>query len=92
MSEVSQVRRQHRELSGLVVSTKMDKTVVVEVERHIKHKLYGKFMWRKKKFFAHDEENRAKLGDQVILIETRPMSAKKRWRLMKIVNKEKKGG
>jgi small subunit ribosomal protein S17 len=88
MSEVSQTRRLQRELSGQVVSTKMDKTVVVEVERHIKHKLYGKYMWRKKKFFAHDEENKAKVGDEVILVESRPMSAKKRWRLREIISKK----
>ncbi len=70
---------------GKVVSDKMDKTIVVAVETYKKHSLYGKRVKYTKKFKAHDEENRAKTGDVVKIMETRPLSKDKRWRLMEIV-------
>ena len=74
---------------GLVVSDKMDKTVVVEVEDRVKHPLYGKVMRRTSKLKAHDEQNSAGVGDRVLLMETRPLSATKRWRLVEIIEKAK---
>jgi len=74
---------------GLVVSDKMDKTIVVEVEDRVKHALYGKVMRRTSKLKAHDEQNTAGVGDRVLLMETRPLSATKRWRLVEIVEKAK---
>ncbi|MCL6444704.1 MAG: 30S ribosomal protein S17 [Alicyclobacillus sp.] len=72
---------------GKVVSDKMDKTIVVAVEEHVKHPLYGKTVRRTKKFKAHDEHNEAKIGDTVRIMETRPLSKEKRWRLVEIVEK-----
>jgi len=74
---------------GLVVSDKMDKTVVVAVEDRVKHPLYGKVMRRTSKLKAHDEQNAAGVGDRVLLMETRPLSATKRWRLVEILEKAK---
>ena len=74
---------------GYVVSDKMDKTVVVEVEDRVKHPLYGKVMRRSSKLKAHDEQNSAGVGDRVLLMETRPLSATKRWRLVEILEKAK---
>ena len=74
---------------GLVVSEKMDKTVVVEVEDRVKHALYGKVIRRTSKVKAHDEANTAGVGDRVRLMETRPLSATKRWRLVEILEKAK---
>lgn len=68
-----------RVLKGVVVSDKMDKSITVRVERRVRHKAYGKFITRSKKFMAHDETNEFKAGDQVEIIETKPMSARKRW-------------
>jgi small subunit ribosomal protein S17 len=67
----------------------MDKTIVVEVEERVKHSLYGKVMTKTRKFKAHDEENTAGVGDRVLLMETRPISASKRWRLVEILEKAK---
>jgi small subunit ribosomal protein S17 len=80
-------RRKVRE--GLVVSDKMDKTIVVALEDRKKHPLYGKVMRSTTKVKAHDEENTAGVGDRVLLMETRPLSATKRWRLVKVVEKAK---
>ncbi|MBQ1046202.1 MULTISPECIES: 30S ribosomal protein S17 [unclassified Micromonospora] len=80
-------RRKVRE--GLVVSDKMDKTVVVEVEDRVKHALYGKIMRRTRKLKVHDEQNSAGIGDRVVIMETRPLSATKRWRLVEILEKAK---
>ncbi|GAB3123065.1 30S ribosomal protein S17 [Streptomyces calidiresistens] len=80
-------RRKTRE--GLVVSDKMDKTVVVAVEDHVKHALYGKIIRRTNKLKAHDEQNAAGIGDRVLLMETRPLSATKRWRIVEILEKAK---
>jgi small subunit ribosomal protein S17 len=74
---------------GLVVSDKMDKTVVVAVEDRVKHALYGKVIRRTSKLKAHDEQNAAGLGDRVLLMETRPLSATKRWRVVEILEKAK---
>ena len=74
---------------GLVVSDKMEKTIVVEVEDRVKHPLYGKVMRRTNKVKAHDEQNTAGIGDLVVIMETRPLSATKRWRLVEILEKAK---
>ena len=72
---------------GLVVSDKMDKTVVVAIERRMAHPVYGKMMTRTKKLKAHDEQNSAKAGDTVRIMETRPLSKDKRWRVVEIVER-----
>lgn len=74
---------------GLVVSDKMDKTVVVAVEQRVKHPLYGKVMTKSERLKAHDEANEAGVGDRVRVMETRPSSATKRWRLVEILEKAK---
>jgi small subunit ribosomal protein S17 len=74
---------------GYVVSDKMDKTIVVEVEDRVKHPLYGKVIRRSTKIKAHDENNSAGIGDLVLIHETRPLSATKRWRLVEVVEKAK---
>ena len=74
---------------GYVVSDKMNKTVTVEVEDRVQHPLYGKTIRRTKKVKAHDEENSAGVGDRVLLMETRPLSATKRWRVVNIIEKAK---
>ena len=80
-------RRKTRE--GLVISDKMDKTVTVEVEDRVKHPLYGKVIRRSSKLKAHDEQNSCGVGDRVLLMETRPLSATKRWRVVEILEKAK---
>ncbi len=74
---------------GVVVSDKMDKTVVVAIRERVKHPLYGKIVNRTKKFKAHDELNECGIGDRVLIAETRPLSRDKRWRVVKIVEKAK---
>ena len=74
---------------GIVVSDKMDKTIVVEIRTRVKHPLYGKIMNRTEKFKPHDEENSCGVGDTVRIMETRPLSKDKRWRLVEIVEKAK---
>jgi small subunit ribosomal protein S17 len=74
---------------GIVVSDKMDKTIVVKIERKAKHPLYGKTVKITKKYKAHDEENVAKVGDKVLITETRPISKDKRWRLVEVVEAAK---
>ena len=74
---------------GRVVSDKMDKTIVVAVETNVRHPLYGKTMKRTTKFKAHDENNEAKMNDRVVIMETRPLSKDKRWRLVEIVERAK---
>jgi small subunit ribosomal protein S17 len=82
--------RAHRKVrEGLVVSDKMDKTVVVEVEDRVKHALYGKVLRRTSKLKAHDEQNACGIGDRVLMMETRPLSATKRWRVVEILEKAK---
>ena len=82
-------RNDRKTLRGYVVSDKMQKTIVVDVEDRIKHALYGKVMRRNKNVKAHDEENSAGIGDLVLIAETRPLSADKRWRLVEILEKAK---
>jgi small subunit ribosomal protein S17 len=74
---------------GVVVSNKMDKSIVVSVERRVKHPAYGKFMKKTTKFFAHDERNECLEGDTVKIMETRPLSKLKRWRLVEIIERAK---
>jgi small subunit ribosomal protein S17 len=74
---------------GLVVSDKMDKTVVVAVEDRVKHALYGKVLRRTNKLKAHDETNQVGVGDRVLIMETRPMSATKRWRVVEVLERAK---
>lgn len=74
---------------GKVVSNKTNKTILVVVERKVKHPIYGKFIRKSTKFMAHDEKNSANIGDRVKLMETRPLSKRKRWRLVKILQTQK---
>ncbi|CAM3757187.1 30S ribosomal protein S17 [Nocardioides marinus] len=90
MSESQTQERNSRKVrEGLVVSDKMDKTVVVSVEDRVKHALYGKVMRRTSKLKAHDEQNECGIGDRVLLMETRPLSATKRWRVVEILERAK---
>ena len=82
-------RGDRKTLRGYVVSDKMEKTIVVDVEDRVKHALYGKVMRRNKNVKAHDEENTCGIGDRVRIEETRPMSASKHWRLVEILEKAK---
>ena len=86
---VSEERGYRKALRGIVVSDKMDKTIVVEVQDRKKHSLYGKVMKTSKRVKAHDETNTAGVGDRVRIMETRPLSATKRWRLVEILEKAK---
>ena len=78
-----------KERTGAVVSNKMDKTIVVAVKRKVKHPIYGKFVNKTTKFVAHDEENTCNEGDVVRIMETRPMSKNKNWRLVEIIERAK---
>ena len=91
MSENSETKpRANRKVrEGLVVSDKMDKTVVVEVEDRVKHALYSKVIRRTTKVKVHDEQNAAGIGDRVLIMETRPLSATKHWRIVEILEKAK---
>ena len=89
-SGTTPVQRNHRKTRrGYVVSDKMQKTIVVEVEDRVKHPLYGKVIRRSSKYKAHDEHDTAGVGDLVLIMETRPLSATKRWRLVEILEKAK---
>lgn len=79
--------QRRKELVGTVVSNKMQKTIVVETERRVRHGLYQKYVTKSQKFKAHDEKNEAKMGDIVTIIESRPLSRDKRWALQKIVRR-----
>lgn len=83
----TETRNPRKERTGVVTSDAMDKTVVVQAERRIAHPVYGKIMRRSKKYYAHDEKNEAKKGDKVVIVETRPLSKTKRWRLAEIVSR-----
>jgi small subunit ribosomal protein S17 len=85
MTSSSNERKQRKIRTGIVVSDKMDKTVVVEVSRTVLHPVYKKFVRRRKRFMAHDEDNRCRIGDEVMIVETRPLSRQKKWRVQKIV-------
>ncbi|AEH22863.1 30S ribosomal protein S17 [Thermodesulfobacterium geofontis OPF15] len=78
-----------KQFIGTVVSDKMDKTVVVMVETLVKHPLYGKYIKRRKKYMAHDENNECRIGDKVLIEETRPLSRRKRWRVRQILERGK---
>ena len=82
-------RNLRKERIGVVVSNKMDKSIVVAVERKEKHPMYGKFVKKTTKFVAHDEKNECSMGDTVRIMETRPLSKTKNWRLVEIVEKVK---
>jgi len=82
-------RAQRKTKIGKVISNKMKKSVVISVERQIKHPLYGKYVKKTSTFMAHDENNDAKEGDTVLVMETRPLSARKRWRLVEIIERAK---
>lgn len=82
-------RNFRKERIGVVSSTKMNKTIVVNVVRRLKHPKYGKFLQLTKKFYAHDEQNQCTPGDRVRIMETRPLSKLKRWRLVEIIEKAK---
>ncbi len=87
--QVDHARGDRKTREGLVVSDKMDKTVVVAVEDRVKHALYGKVIRRTNKLKAHDDRNSCGVGDRVRLMETRPLSAAKRWRVVEIIEKAK---
>ncbi len=87
VTEKNTARNSRKTRVGLVVSDKMEKTVVVSIERRVQHPVYGKMIRRTKKLKAHDETNDAKTGDTVRIMETRPMSKDKRWRVVEIVER-----
>ena len=89
MSEQTAERNARKTREGLVVSDKMDKTVVVSVEDRVKHAMYGKVLRRTSKYKAHDENNECGIGDRVQIMETRPLSATKRWRVVEILERAK---
>jgi len=89
MSENTTTRSSRKVREGIVVSDKMNKTVVVAVEDRAKHPLYGKVMTKTERLKAHDENNEAGIGDRVRIMETRPLSATKRWRLIEVLEKAK---
>ncbi|MEX0929605.1 MAG: 30S ribosomal protein S17 [Balneolales bacterium] len=88
MSEET-VRNQRKQRIGLVVSDRMQKTITVAVDRQIKHPIYGKYITKTTKYMAHDETGDAKIGDKVQIIETRPLSRHKRWRLVEVLERAK---
>ncbi|MFZ9630230.1 MAG: 30S ribosomal protein S17 [Ilumatobacteraceae bacterium] len=90
MTDIETTERNARKVrEGLVVSDKMEKTVVVAVVERVRHPKYGKFMMRTKKLYAHDEANDANVGDKVRLMETRPLSKNKRWRVVEVLERAK---
>jgi small subunit ribosomal protein S17 len=89
VTETAAVRNRRKAREGLVVSDKMDKTIVVSVEDRVKHALYGKVIRRTSKLKAHDEQNQCGVGDRVLIMETRPLSATKRWRVVEVLEKAK---
>lgn len=86
-AKTEQNRKHRKQKQGVVVSNKMQKTLVVQVTRTIRHPRYQKVMSRSKKYYAHDENNSAQIGDEVIIMETRPISKLKRWRLVEVKQK-----
>lgn len=89
-TEATPIERNLRKIKiGVVTSNKMDKSISVIVERKVKHPLYGKFVKKSSKFHAHDEKNECSIGDTVKIMETRPMSKTKRWRLVEVIEKVK---
>jgi small subunit ribosomal protein S17 len=88
-TETAEQRSARKVREGLVVSNKMDKTLVVAVVERVRHPKYGKFMMRTKKLYVHDETNDANIGDKVRVMETRPLSKSKRWRLVEVLERAK---
>jgi small subunit ribosomal protein S17 len=82
-------RNLRKERTGVVVSNKMDKSIVVQIERRFRHTVYGKFIKKSNKFIAHDENNDCNIGDTVKIAETRPLSKNKNWRLVEIIERAK---
>jgi len=82
-------RKDRKERIGIVTSNKMEKSIVVAIERKVKHELYGKFLKKTSKFIAHDEKNTCNEGDTVKIMETRPLSKNKNWRLVEIIERAK---
>lgn len=89
MSTETSARNQRKQRTGRVVSDKMDKSITVAIERQIKHSIYGKFIRKTRKYMVHDEKNEARPGDLVRIMEIRPLSKNKRWRLVEILEKAK---
>jgi small subunit ribosomal protein S17 len=89
VEQQSEARNARKTREGIVVSDKMDKTVVVAVEDRVKHALYGKVMRKTSRLKAHDEQNDCGVGDRVLVMETRPLSATKRWRVVSILERAK---
>ncbi|MBP6623981.1 MAG: 30S ribosomal protein S17 [Chitinophagaceae bacterium] len=89
MAEITNIRGRRKTRIGLVTSNKMEKTITVTVERKVKHPIYGKFLKKTTKFMAHDEKNECSIGDVVKIMETRPLSKNKCWRLLEVVEKVK---
>lgn len=90
MTEVASTVRSARKVrEGVVVSSKMDKTIVISIVERVRHPKYAKFVQRTKKMYAHDEANDAQVGDRVRVMETRPMSKLKRWRLVEVLERAK---
>ncbi len=92
MTNSSENRRQRKVRTGVVVSNRMEKTVVVEVTRKVAHPAYKKYVRHRKRFMAHDAENQCRIGDEVMIVETRPLSRKKNWRVRKVVKKAEMPG
>jgi len=88
-NQVMEKRNLRKERTGIVVSNKMDKSIVVQIERKVKHPMYGKFIKKTNKFVAHDEKNDCNIGDTVLIMETRPLSKNKNWRLVEIIERAK---
>lgn len=87
--ELKQERTRRKTITGIVASNKMDKTITVSVERKVQHPMYGKFIKKSKKYVAHDDKNECNAGDTVKIMETRPLSKRKRWRLVEILERAK---
>jgi len=89
MSTEEVIKKNKKQIVGLVTSNKMDKSITVSVERKLRYPIYGKFVKKTKKFLAHDEKNECNEGDTVKIIESRPLSRRKRWRLLEIIERAK---
>jgi small subunit ribosomal protein S17 len=91
MTEVQNTEKKsiRKQFVGVVTSNKMDKSITVVIERRIKHPIYGKFMKKTKKFMSHDENNDCQIGDTVRIVESRPLSRRKRWNLVEIIERAK---
>ena len=88
-AETAEVRGYRKSRRGVVVSNKMNKTIVISIVERVRHPKYAKFVSRTKKLYAHDETNDAQIGDRVRVMETRPMSKQKRWRLVEVLERAK---